>query len=75
MATLSKASSKEMCRMGRDHYERGNFCIMTDGQTVWLSEQAAGESPTQSFQCSRRMFNFLIAQYQKDRKLVRPKEK
>lgn len=64
------ASNRDICWMERDNITRANVSLMTDGFTVWLTEQKAGENPTQTFQVSKRMFNWLVREYTKQRKLV-----
>ena len=70
-ASLETGTFKDICRLRRDHYSRNNFTIMTDSTTVWLSEQKLGHEQTQKFEISRKMFNFLVREYQKKRKFVR----
>jgi hypothetical protein len=57
--------------MTHDNVEVGDFSIMTDATTVWLSEQTVGEAPTQKFEIDRSTFNKLILWYTKG---IVPKE-
>jgi hypothetical protein len=66
-----EATYDELCRMKRDNISRGNFTIMSEADVVSLWEQKLGEQAKQRFTCSRRMFNWMIRQYQKQRKPVR----
>ena len=53
----------ELCAMEYDNVQVGDFSIMTDTHTVWLSQQAMGEYRTQHCEISRDAFNKLIRWY------------
>ena len=57
------ASEAELNLMHRDHTEYGDFCLMVDGNTVWLSEQAVYKAPTQGFKIPKWKFNRLLRWY------------
>lgn len=57
------ATAKQICNMSHDNVQVGDFSIMTDSFTVWLSEQAWGEMPKQKIAIPRRVFNKLIDWY------------
>ena len=68
MATTSKpipalCTFEELCEMPRDHRDIGDFCLMTDAETVWLSEQAMGEARKQHLEIPRDVFNTLLQWY------------
>ena len=53
----------QVAALERDHFEQGNFSILTDGHTVWLGEQRTRKMPTQEFQIPKRVFDALIRKY------------
>lgn len=57
------ATKEEICEMLFDNVEVGDFSIMTDAATVWLSEQAMCEMPRQQIEMPRAIFNKLIKWY------------
>jgi hypothetical protein len=61
-------SVAEVCRLERDNFSHGNFTIMSDGHTVWLTQQAMGQSPTKYFDMPKWKFDFLIRKYQAPQK-------
>jgi len=68
-----RASNGQICQMKRDHTEFKDLRLMTDGYTVWLVQQKAGESPTQSFSLRKGAFNRLLRWYLRESKLkVKP---
>lgn len=69
MQSLEKASFEDICGMNGDSVNRKDFTLMTDGITLWISEQKLGEEPTQRLTISRSVFNSLVREYQKPRKL------
>lgn len=64
-----KATNSQICRMRSDHTDFGDFSLMTDGFTVWLSEQANGEMSRQKFEISKGRFNRLLRWYLREAKL------
>lgn len=52
-----KATFAQICRMKTNHHSTGDFTLMTDGYSVWLSEQGMGEEPEQRFEMTRLQFN------------------
>lgn len=58
-----------VCRMPRDHYEWGNWSIMTNGHQVWISHQEVGKSPTAHIEVPKAVFDRLFDAYGKPRNL------
>jgi len=50
--------------MHRDHTEVGDWCLMTDTDVVWISQQKIGEDRTQHIEIPRAVFNRLLVWYQ-----------
>lgn len=72
MKSWSNATFNELCRFERDNIEvGGGWSIMTDTYNVWLSKQQVGEWPTDKIEVPRAVFNRMVKQYLKPRKLVR----
>ena len=67
----SKCSEAELCRITRDNQDAGDFSIMTDSYTVWLSEQKMGEQQKQHIEIPRPLFNKLIRWYLRPQVAVR----
>ena len=61
--TLMDATDAELCNLKRDHFDYGDFSIMTDTRVVWLSEQAMGTERKQHIEIPRHIFNRLIRKY------------
>ncbi len=61
---------EQLYRIRRDHTEVGDFCLMTDAGTVWLSEQKMGEAQKQAVQIPRAVFNRLLRWYQRPSKFI-----
>src|SRR4051794_19742065 len=59
----ANASANRIYLLSHDNVNVGDFSIMTDGFTVWLSEQAWGEMPKQKVAIPRYVFNKLIDWY------------
>jgi hypothetical protein len=57
------AGSRQICELSHDNVEVGDFSIMTDAYSVWLSEQKLGEDRTQHISIPRPVFNKLIRWY------------
>jgi hypothetical protein len=57
------ASRTDIWSMSHDNVEVGDFSIMSDGLTVYLSEQRTGHPSQQEFQIDRPTFNKLIRWY------------
>lgn len=57
------ATWTEICAMPFDNVQVGDFSIMTDGVTVWLSEHHPGSEQAQCFALRREVFNKLILWY------------
>lgn len=74
MIAPMEANFDQICRMPRDHKYVGDFSIMTDGYTFWLSQQKTGEAPAQNFEIPKKKFNRLLAWYLKPAKL-RPEKR
>lgn len=67
-----KATWVQICKMRRDHTEVGDFSLMTDGFTVWLSEQKFGENRTQHIEIPKKIFNRLLVWYEREAKEIQP---
>lgn len=59
---------KQLVTIRRDNLSVGDFSILTDAKTVWLTEQAMGERPKQTFAIPRVRFNKLIRWYLRPQK-------
>lgn len=53
----------ELCALPRDHYDVSNFTIMTDGVSVWISEQSERQSCRQEIHVPKGIFDQLIRKY------------
>ena len=69
--SLAKATFKELCALEYDHWNFGDWTIMTDASVVWISKQKAGENPTHHIEIPRHIFNCLITEYLKEKPFVR----
>lgn len=58
-----------VCELPRDHYEIGDWCIMTDGIRVWISQQAMGEQRTDHIEVPKAIFDRLLARYERPQKV------
>lgn len=56
-------TTKEICSLGRDHYDFGDWSIMTDGFRVWISKQKIGESRTDHIEVPKQIFDKMIDRY------------
>lgn len=65
---------KQLVTIARDNLSVGDFWIGTDGRNVWLTEQAMGERPKQTFAIKRRDFNRLIKWYLRPQRATSPKK-
>jgi hypothetical protein len=54
-----------VCELRRDHYEFGDWSIMTDGYRVWISKQKVGESPTDRIEVPKPIFDKMFDSYGK----------
>ena len=64
MASPKNATYSQLCKMHRDHTEVGDWCLMTDTDVVWISQQKIGEDRTQHIEIPRAVFNRLLVWYQ-----------
>jgi hypothetical protein len=64
-----KATNAQICQMRRDHTDFGDFSLMTDGYTVWVSQQAVGEDRKQHIAMPKGTFNRLLRWYLREAKL------
>lgn len=58
-----------VCRLQRDHYNIGDWTIMTDGYHVWISKQKIGEERTDHVEVPKRIFDQLLARYERPQRL------
>ena len=65
MATnlLECKTEKDILSMERDNFTVKDFGLLTDGFSVWLSEQAMGEMPTQKIRIPKPIFDALVKRY------------
>lgn len=55
------ANSLEMVvRLPHDNFDVGNHWILTNGETVSIRAQKVGESPTESIDIPRNVFNKMV---------------
>lgn len=55
----------QICSLSRDHYDVGDWSIMTDGQAVWISKQKIGEDRTDHIKIPKAIFDKLFDRYGK----------
>lgn len=53
----------DVCRLRRDHFDRGDWLIMTDGIRVWISKQKKGEERTDHIEVPKKVFDALYDRY------------
>lgn len=64
MKSLHTAKSEaDIIKLPRDHFEVGDWSIMTDGFTVWISQQALGEQRTDHIAVPKKVFDGLLEKY------------
>jgi hypothetical protein len=64
MKSLHTAKSEaDIIKLPRDHFDVGNWSIMTDGYMVWVSQQALGEQRTDHIAVPKTVFDKLLAKY------------
>jgi hypothetical protein len=54
-----------VAELERDNFTAGEFGLLCDGATVWLSQQTKGSPPDQSFEIPKYIFDALLEHYQK----------
>lgn len=64
-------TEKEVCLLQRDHFDVGDFGVMSNGTTVWLTEQRLGEKQKQVIEVPKKVFDKLIDVYMKPQKTGR----
>jgi hypothetical protein len=62
----SAKSEAQIIKLPRDHYEFQNWTIMTNGYTVWISKQKAGEMPTDHIEVPKGVFDRLLEMYERE---------
>lgn len=65
MSLRQGSTEKQICSLRRDHCNVGDWSIMTDGFTVWISKQKIGHERTDHIQIPKRVFDKLFDQYAK----------
>ena len=60
---MTAKTLEDVCSLKRDNFSRGDFTILSDGQSVFLSEQKLGEWASQDFTIPRTVFNYLLKHY------------
>jgi len=66
--SFRQASEADLMRMRRDHATwGGDWYIMTDGYTVWISKQKLGEARTDHIAIPKTIFDRLSDAYIKQR--------
>jgi hypothetical protein len=70
MATSLRSAKSEaqIIELPRDHYGFNNWCIMTDGYTVWITRQKLGEPPTHKIEVPKGIFDRLLTLYEREQK-------
>jgi hypothetical protein len=58
----------------RDHFTVSDFGLLSDGVTVWLSQQRQGSPPDQSFEIPKYIFDGLVEHYQKPQQVRNNRE-
>ena len=53
----------ELSRISRDHFDVGDWSIMTDSSVVWLTKQKLGERPSLEMEIPAKTFGRLIKWY------------
>ena len=69
---ISLRSAKDedaICKIGRDHYEIGDWTIMTNGYDVWISKQKVGQQPTDHIEVPKAIFDRLLKAYERPQKV------
>ena len=56
-------NEKQVCSLRRDHYNVGDWSIMTDGYRVWISRQALGKERTDHIEIPKSVFDKLCDDY------------
>ncbi|HVX91214.1 MAG TPA: hypothetical protein VHC20_06360 [Candidatus Paceibacterota bacterium] len=56
---------KDICSVRRDHFQHGDWSIMTDGYTVWISKQKWGHERTDHIAVPKSVFDKLFDSYAK----------
>lgn len=65
MSLYAVRNMKEVCRLPRDHFDLGDWSIMTDGYIVWISKQKIGHEQTDHIEIPKRIFDQLVDRYAK----------
>lgn len=65
MSLREATSDNQICQLGRGHYEWRDWCIMTDGFTVWISKQKMGHARTDHIAIPKAIFDRLLSGYEK----------
>lgn len=61
---MDRNGDDESIVLQRDNFSKGDFTILSDGFTVYLSEQMIGSPPSQEITIPKRVFDYLIKKYQ-----------
>lgn len=69
--SVAKATEVQLCRVRRDHIYVGDWSIMTDSYTVWVTFAEKESSLGQSVEVPRDTFNKLIRWYLRPQKFIR----
>lgn len=60
-----------ICTLSRDNYSVGDWTIMTDGYTVWISKQKLGHPCTAEITVPKKVFDRLLMFYERPQRRVR----
>jgi hypothetical protein len=71
---MESYGSGMVAQLERDHFDCDGFCLLSDGTTIWLSEQVKGSPPSQSFEIPKYVLDRLLEMYQRPQ-VVTTKEK
>lgn len=58
-----------VCKMPRDSYNVGDWSILTDGETVWITRQKLGERPSHKIEIPKSVYDKLHDAYAKPRNI------
>ncbi len=64
-------SERMVCRLLRDNFSFGDWCIMTNGKIVWIMEQKVGFPIKQSVMMPKTIFNRLLRGYERPQRRVK----
>lgn len=66
-------TERDVIALERDNWQFGDFGLLCDGFSVWLSEQPKGEAPRQKVEIPKAVFDKMVAAYTAPQKTQRKK--